>query len=88
MSFLEEYRKHVEERAKLGIPPLPLNKKQVEELVELLLKGQNDLILDDLRRIARIRHGHHDSGNLHLRKRLPRHMCIGVNAPKNDQGYE
>ncbi len=36
MSFLEEYRKHVEERAKLGIPPLPLNKKQVEELVELL----------------------------------------------------
>jgi len=36
MSFLEEYRKHAEERAKLGIPPLPLNKKQVEELVELL----------------------------------------------------
>lgn len=36
MGFLEEYRKHVEERAKLGIPPLPLNKKQVEELVELL----------------------------------------------------
>jgi aconitate hydratase 2/2-methylisocitrate dehydratase len=36
MGFLEEYRKHVEERAKLGIPPLPLNAKQVEELVELL----------------------------------------------------
>ncbi|NPA13039.1 MAG: aconitate hydratase B, partial [Aquificae bacterium] len=36
MSFLQEYKKHVEERAKLGIPPLPLNKKQVEELVELL----------------------------------------------------
>ncbi len=36
MSFLEEYRKHVEERAKLGIPPLPLNAKQVEELVKLL----------------------------------------------------
>ncbi len=36
MSFLEEYRKHVEERAKLGIPPLPLNAKQVEELIKLL----------------------------------------------------
>jgi len=36
MGFLEEYRKHVEERAKLGIPPLPLNKKQVEELIQLL----------------------------------------------------
>ncbi|NPA57908.1 MAG: bifunctional aconitate hydratase 2/2-methylisocitrate dehydratase [Aquificae bacterium] len=36
MSFIEEYKKHAEERAKLGIPPLPLNKKQVEELVELL----------------------------------------------------
>jgi len=36
MGFLEEYRKHVEERAKLGIPPLPLNAKQVEELVKLL----------------------------------------------------
>ncbi|WP_293445850.1 bifunctional aconitate hydratase 2/2-methylisocitrate dehydratase [Persephonella sp.] len=36
MGFLEEYRKHVEERAKLGIPPLPLNAKQVEELVNLL----------------------------------------------------
>ncbi len=36
MSFLEDYRKHVEERENLGIPPLPLNKKQVEELVELL----------------------------------------------------
>ena len=36
MSFLTEYRKHVEERAKLGIPPLPLNAKQVEELIKLL----------------------------------------------------
>ncbi len=36
MSFIEEYRKHAEERAKLGIPPLPLNAKQVEQLVQLL----------------------------------------------------
>jgi len=36
MSFIEEYKKHTEERAKLGIPPLPLNAKQTAELVELL----------------------------------------------------
>jgi aconitate hydratase 2/2-methylisocitrate dehydratase len=36
MSFLEEYKKHTEERAKLGIPPLPLTAKQTAELVELL----------------------------------------------------
>ncbi|MEZ0323602.1 MAG: bifunctional aconitate hydratase 2/2-methylisocitrate dehydratase [Hydrogenothermaceae bacterium] len=36
MGFLAEYRKHVEERAKLGIPPLPLNAKQVAAVVELL----------------------------------------------------
>ncbi len=36
MGFIEEYRKHAEEREKLGIPPLPLNAKQVEQLVELL----------------------------------------------------
>jgi len=36
MSFVAEYRKHTEERAKLGIPPLPLNAKQAAELVELL----------------------------------------------------
>jgi len=36
MSVLAEYRKHTEERAKLGVPPLPLTAKQVAELVELL----------------------------------------------------
>ncbi|MEO1928317.1 MAG: bifunctional aconitate hydratase 2/2-methylisocitrate dehydratase [Nautiliaceae bacterium] len=36
MSFIEEYKKHTEERAKLGIPPLPLTAKQTAELVELL----------------------------------------------------
>lgn len=34
--MLEAYRKHVEERAELGTVPLPLNEKQVVELVELL----------------------------------------------------
>ncbi|BES71011.1 bifunctional aconitate hydratase 2/2-methylisocitrate dehydratase [Marinobacter nanhaiticus D15-8W] len=34
--MLEEYRKHVEERAALGIPPKPLNAEQTAALVELL----------------------------------------------------
>ena len=34
--MLEAYRAHVAERAALGIPPLPLSKQQVTELVELL----------------------------------------------------
>ena len=34
--MLEAYRAHVAERAALGIPPLPLSKQQVAELVELL----------------------------------------------------
>ncbi len=36
MSLLEDYRKHTEERAELGVPPLPLTADQVAELVELL----------------------------------------------------
>ncbi len=36
MGLIEEYKKHTEERAKLGVPPLPLTAKQVNELVELL----------------------------------------------------
>ena len=34
--MLEAYRKHAEERAALGIPPLPLTAEQVSELCELL----------------------------------------------------
>src|SRR5512145_648426 len=34
--MLESYRAHVAERAALGIPPLPLSAKQVEELIGLL----------------------------------------------------
>jgi len=36
MSLLADYRKHTEERAKLGVPPLPLTAEQVAQLVELL----------------------------------------------------
>jgi len=35
-NFFEEYSAHVEERAKDGIPPLPLNKEQTTEVIELL----------------------------------------------------
>ena len=43
--MLEEYKKHVEERAKLNIPPLPLDANQTSELVELLKKDHDDSIL-------------------------------------------
>ena len=39
--MLKNYKKHVEEREKLGIPPLPLDVDQTTELVELL-KEKND----------------------------------------------
>ena len=47
--MLQEYRKHVEERAALGIPPKPLNAKQVAELVELIKQppvGEEEFLLD------------------------------------------
>jgi aconitate hydratase 2/2-methylisocitrate dehydratase len=47
--MLEAYRQHVAERAALGIPPLPLNAKQTEQLVELLKnppKGEEDLLVE------------------------------------------
>ncbi|SUX55220.1 bifunctional aconitate hydratase 2/2-methylisocitrate dehydratase [Chromobacterium vaccinii] len=47
--MLEAYRQHVAERAALGIPPLPLSAKQVEELVDLLKnppKGEESILVD------------------------------------------
>ena len=47
--MLDTYKKHVEERALQGIPPLPLNAEQVSELVELLKSppdGEEEYILD------------------------------------------
>ena len=46
---MQEYRKHVAERAKLGIVPLPLSAKQVADLVELLKAppaGEEEFLLD------------------------------------------
>jgi aconitate hydratase 2/2-methylisocitrate dehydratase len=46
---LENYRKHVEERAQQGIPPKPLDARQVAELIELLKTppaGEEDFLLD------------------------------------------
>ncbi|BAQ66616.1 bifunctional aconitate hydratase 2/2-methylisocitrate dehydratase [Geminocystis sp. NIES-3709] len=36
MTWLETYHQHAEERAKLGIPPLPLNAEQTSHLCEML----------------------------------------------------
>jgi len=46
---LEAYRKHVEERAALSIPPKPLNPEQTASLIELLKKppaGEEDILLE------------------------------------------
>ncbi|MDA3966550.1 MULTISPECIES: bifunctional aconitate hydratase 2/2-methylisocitrate dehydratase [Helicobacter] len=48
MGFIEEYNNHVNERKNQNIPPLPLNKKQVLEVVELLKSGSNTEFLVDL----------------------------------------
>ncbi len=49
MDLVKEYKEHTKERAKLNIPPLPLNVEQTKELVELL-KADNikdgDYLLD------------------------------------------
>lgn len=50
--MLESYRKQLEERAALGIPPLPLDAKQTSELCELLKnppKGEEETLLHLLR---------------------------------------
>lgn len=49
MSMLQEYRKHVEERAAQGVVPQPLNETQVAGLVELLKNppaGEEAFLLD------------------------------------------
>ncbi|MBE9035513.1 bifunctional aconitate hydratase 2/2-methylisocitrate dehydratase [aff. Roholtiella sp. LEGE 12411] len=50
--MLESYRKHVAERAALGIPPLPMDAKQTSELCELLKnppEGEAETLLHLLR---------------------------------------
>ncbi|WP_455198146.1 bifunctional aconitate hydratase 2/2-methylisocitrate dehydratase [Kaarinaea lacus] len=49
VEFLTAYRKHVEERATDGLPPLPLDSEQVSALVELLKSppaGEEDFLLE------------------------------------------
>ncbi len=49
ITVLEAYRKHVAERAAQGVPPKPLDEKQVAELVELLKnppKGEEAVLVD------------------------------------------
>ena len=41
-TMLKNYKKHVDERAKQGIPPLPLDADQTSELVKLLKKDHKD----------------------------------------------
>jgi aconitate hydratase 2/2-methylisocitrate dehydratase len=50
--MLESYRKHVAERAALGIPPLPLSAEQTSELCELLKHppaGEEEVLMELLR---------------------------------------
>lgn len=50
--MLEAYRKQVELRAALGIPPLPLDANQTSELCELLKNppvGEEEILLDLLK---------------------------------------
>lgn len=50
--MLEAYRQHAAERAKLGIPPLPLTAEQTSELCELLKRppeGEKEFLLGLLR---------------------------------------
>ena len=44
--MLKNYKKHVEERAKQNIPPLPLDADQTSQLVKLLKTEQKES--DDL----------------------------------------
>lgn len=47
--MLQNYRKHVEERAALGIPPLPLDAVQTAELIELIKNppaGEEEFLID------------------------------------------
>ncbi|EJF06939.1 aconitate hydratase 2 AcnB [Thiovulum sp. ES] len=43
MAFLEEYKKHVADRKALGVPPLPLSKEQVAEVVEGIKNGSENV---------------------------------------------
>ncbi len=54
MTWLDEYHQHVEERAKLGIPPLPLNAEQTSHLCEML-KNPPEALKEELMMLLRDR---------------------------------
>lgn len=43
MAFMEEYIAHVNEREKLGVPPLPLSAEQTAALVEMIKADEGDM---------------------------------------------
>ncbi len=43
MAFMDEYKAHVEERAKLGVPPLPLSAEWTVELIEMIKNNEGDM---------------------------------------------
>ena len=45
MGLLEDYKKHTEQRATLGVPPLALDSKQTADLVEILKSNPDDYAL-------------------------------------------
>ncbi len=64
MAFLEEYRKHVDERKTNGLPPLPLTKEWTGEVIELIKAENKDtpFLLDILR--DRVNPGVDDAANV------------------------
>ena len=64
--MLEDYRKHVAERAAMGIPPLPLSAKQTADMIELLKNppaGEEKFLVDLM--VHRIPAGVDDARALH-----------------------
>ena len=43
MAFMDEYKAHVEERAKLGVPPLPLSAQWTVELIEMIKNNEGNM---------------------------------------------
>ena len=46
MAFMEEYKSHVIEREKLGVPPLPLSAEQTAALIEMIKADEGDMQLN------------------------------------------
>ncbi len=42
MDYLKDYNDHVLQRSSLGVPPLPLDAKQVAKVIKFLTKGEGD----------------------------------------------